>query len=203
MIEEQRDKKLKKMKCPKCKQKGWMNLEDGTHYWCAWCGGTTNFDGTPYIAPPYQYYICPRCGKGTDFIEDEQHICPKCHYDPMVQTEFSSKDYENARTSSPEIFNQFKSNLREKYTIHSPQFDEELYKEVLADEYKSFLESEARKARQERERQLNINKIHCPKCGSTSIGSTTRGYSLLTGFLGSGTPMNVCQKCGYKWKPGK
>lgn len=44
-------------------------------------------------------------------------------------------------------------------------------------------------------------KVRCPKCGSTSIGSTTRGYSLLTGFLGSGTPMNVCQKCGYKWKP--
>ena len=46
-------------------------------------------------------------------------------------------------------------------------------------------------------------KVRCPKCGSTSIGSTTRGYSLFTGFLGSGTPMNVCQKCGYKWKPSK
>ena len=46
-------------------------------------------------------------------------------------------------------------------------------------------------------------KIHCPKCGSTSIGTTTRGYSFLTGFLDSGTPMNVCQRCGHKWKPGK
>jgi DNA-directed RNA polymerase subunit RPC12/RpoP len=46
-------------------------------------------------------------------------------------------------------------------------------------------------------------KPHCPRCGSTSIGTTTRGYSFWTGFLGSGTPMNVCQKCGHKWKPGR
>ena len=46
-------------------------------------------------------------------------------------------------------------------------------------------------------------KPHCPRCGSTSIGTTTRGYSFWTGFLGSGTPMNVCQNCGHKWKPGK
>lgn len=43
----------------------------------------------------------------------------------------------------------------------------------------------------------------CPKCGSTSIGTTTRGFSLVTGFIGSGKPMNVCQNCGHKWKPGR
>lgn len=46
-------------------------------------------------------------------------------------------------------------------------------------------------------------KPHCPRCGSTSIGTATRGYSFWTGFLGSGTPMNVCQNCGHKWKPGR
>lgn len=44
---------------------------------------------------------------------------------------------------------------------------------------------------------------HCPKCGSTSIATINRGYSILTGFLGSGKPVNVCQQCGYKWNPGK
>ena len=54
----------------------------------------------------------------------------------------------------------------------------------------------------ERER---TNKLipKCPKCGSTSISTVNRGYSILTGFLGSGKPMNVCQNCGHKWKPGK
>ncbi len=42
----------------------------------------------------------------------------------------------------------------------------------------------------------------CPKCGSTSIATVNRGFSLLTGFIGSGKPMNVCQMCGYKFKPG-
>lgn len=33
----------------------------------------------------------------------------------------------------------------------------------------------------------------CPQCGSTSIATVNRGYSIVWGFLGSGTPMNVCQ----------
>ena len=45
------------------------------------------------------------------------------------------------------------------------------------------------------------NQPKCPKCGSTSIGVANKGFSLLTGFLGSGKTMNFCQNCGYKWKP--
>ena len=47
----------------------------------------------------------------------------------------------------------------------------------------------------------NKDQIHCPRCKSTSIQTINRGYSFWTGFLGSGSPRNVCQKCGYKWKP--
>lgn len=50
---------------------------------------------------------------------------------------------------------------------------------------------------EERER----NTIKCPKCGSTAVQTVNRGYSFWTGFFGSGSPRNVCQKCGYKWKP--
>ncbi|MGN1083222.1 MAG: zinc-ribbon domain-containing protein [Candidatus Avispirillum sp.] len=46
------------------------------------------------------------------------------------------------------------------------------------------------------------NAIKCPKCGSTSIATINRGYSLVLGFIGSGSARNVCQKCGYKFKPG-
>lgn len=45
------------------------------------------------------------------------------------------------------------------------------------------------------------NKVHCPKCNCTDIGVTNRGYSVVWGFIGSGKSMNVCKKCGYKWKP--
>lgn len=47
------------------------------------------------------------------------------------------------------------------------------------------------------------NRIRCPKCGSTSISTVNRGFSLVTGFWGSGDPRNVCQRCGHKWKPGR
>ena len=43
----------------------------------------------------------------------------------------------------------------------------------------------------------------CPKCGSTSLATINRGYSVVWGFIGSGAPVNVCQACGYKFKPGR
>lgn len=46
----------------------------------------------------------------------------------------------------------------------------------------------------------NIPK--CPKCGATAIATINRGYSIVWGFLGSGKPVNVCQVCGHKFKPG-
>ena len=45
--------------------------------------------------------------------------------------------------------------------------------------------------------------VHCPKYNSISIATISKGYSAITGFVNSGSPMNVCQNCGYKWKPGK
>ena len=41
----------------------------------------------------------------------------------------------------------------------------------------------------------------CPRCGSTYIATVNRGFSIVTGFIGSGQARNVCQKCGHKWKP--
>ena len=46
------------------------------------------------------------------------------------------------------------------------------------------------------------NTVCCPNCGSKSIATVNRGYSLFWGFLGSGKPVNVCQACGHKFKPG-
>jgi len=43
----------------------------------------------------------------------------------------------------------------------------------------------------------------CPRCGSTVITTGRRGYSLLTGFIGSNKTVNRCANCGYSWKPGK
>lgn len=44
-------------------------------------------------------------------------------------------------------------------------------------------------------------KVTCPECGSPSITTGSRGYSLVSGFVGSGKTVNRCGRCGYKWKP--
>ena len=41
----------------------------------------------------------------------------------------------------------------------------------------------------------------CPKCGSTYITAGTRGYSAVTGFIGSGKTVNRCANCGHSWEP--
>ena len=49
--------------------------------------------------------------------------------------------------------------------------------------------------------QKENNQVRCPRCGSTNITAGQRGYSLLTGFVGSGSTVNRCASCGHKWKP--
>ena len=55
-------------------------------------------------------------------------------------------------------------------------------------------------AQEERKRQER-NLPRCPKCGSTSITASQRGYSFWTGFLGSNKTVNRCSNCGHTWKP--
>lgn len=43
--------------------------------------------------------------------------------------------------------------------------------------------------------------VRCPKCLSSQIQATNRGFSLLTGFIGSNQTVNHCLRCGYSWKP--
>lgn len=57
------------------------------------------------------------------------------------------------------------------------------------------------KERKRKEYLAHKDNPRCPKCGSTSISTGQRGYSLLTGFFGSGNTVNRCSNCGYKWKP--
>ena len=49
--------------------------------------------------------------------------------------------------------------------------------------------------------KINLQQNRCPRCGSTSITTGQRGYSLLTGFIGSSKTVNRCGNCGYSWKP--
>ena len=59
---------------------------------------------------------------------------------------------------------------------------------------------QAKEAEEER-KKADESKPRCPKCGSTSITAGQKGYSILTGFLGSNKTVNRCSNCGHTWKP--
>ncbi len=65
------------------------------------------------------------------------------------------------------------------------------------------IEEERRVIAKKREELKKQGIASCPKCGSTSIATVNRGYSMVSGFIGSGKPINVCQVCGHKWETGK
>lgn len=49
---------------------------------------------------------------------------------------------------------------------------------------------------------LEYNKVlRCPRCHSTAVTTGARGFSMVSGFLGSGKTVNRCGQCGYTWKP--
>lgn len=47
------------------------------------------------------------------------------------------------------------------------------------------------------------DKVRCPHCGSSSITTGQRGFSIITGFWGSNKTVNRCGACGYSWRPKK
>lgn len=57
------------------------------------------------------------------------------------------------------------------------------------------------KVKEALETPSNYASLRCPKCGSTNVTTGARGYSMVTGFIGSGKTVNRCGKCGNVWKP--
>lgn len=115
---------------------------------------------------------CPVCGQNNFYP-----VCDLSHDDLIILGKISSDD----------SFIQAMIELKEKDVIEF---------QLKMSQFRNQIEQQKNSNQQEPE------QITCPKCGSTNIQSTNRGYSILTGFIGSGSPRNVCQKCGFKWKPG-
>ena len=120
------------------------------------------------------------------FSPDKESDKIFCKYHPEEVLQFSKLTYEEynilGSVSSSFHFMQAMEDLKEKdiieFNLKMSQFRTQAGQQTQED-----------------------NKVRCPKCSCTDIGVANRGYSILTGFIGSGKSMNVCKKCGYKWKP--
>lgn len=126
------------------------------------------------LVPKEGLTICPACKKG--ILEDSV----------LTHDEFNLiEDISDSDRQFLEAMIELKKNDPIEYQLKISQFKTQLKQQESA----------------KKKEEESGNQIHCPKCGSTTIQTVNRGYSFWTGFLGSGSPRNVCQKCGYRWKP--
>lgn len=144
---------------------------------------------------------CPECGKE---ISDKSRTCIHCGYpfesDNIIKI--------NGTEYSTELFKKLLENTELKNQIEVMQF-------LIANTDCEFQTAKATVNKIVETKKIpqvltlqpkpkeDLNKVKCPKCGSTNITAGQRGYSLVWGFAGSGSTVNRCANCGHKWKPGK
>ena len=146
---------------------------------------------------------CPECGKE---ISDKSHACIHCGY-PISENIINHNDKnENDNLEHTESSAKFSDcpicGRHQEDMIVCPVCGYKYGDEIPDIEtVKKTLNKSIKDA--EKKFKYNEKPITCPKCGSTQFSTLQRGHSLIFGWLGSGEPQNVCQKCGYKWTPGR
>lgn len=150
---------------------------------------------------------CPECGKE---ISDKANTCPNCGcpleinkyslyivncgtkvsmwngLSLVLNLDFDYEDMDNILNNLP--YKIYQCSTIEEANLLSQKLE------------KYYVDIEIKDSINNTINQVN-RRLLCPKCNSENIQTLNRGYSILTGFIGSGSPRNVCQNCGHKWKP--
>lgn len=162
---------------------------------------------------------CPECGKE---VSDKAPTCIHCGYPLLAQKEFSYKVVlpsidklgKNSATAARIASEILKVPMYE-ITDKLLKRQEVLVQNGLTLEQAKTIEQQFQKENisinietyePKPENDVVINNhfvVRCPQCGSTEYHAGARGFSLVTGFIGSGKTVLTCLKCGHRWKPGK
>lgn len=122
-------------------------------------------------------------------LTDDAKICPDCQSN-LVDIDFPALDLK--------ILSKI-SDSTDFYDAMIKLHDDDIIEyELKMSQFRS--QVQAKEAEEER-KKADESKPRCPKCGSTSIAAGQKGYSILTGFLGSNKTVNRCSNCGHTWKP--
>lgn len=122
-------------------------------------------------------------------LTDDAKICPDCQSN-LVDIDFPALDLK--------ILSKI-SDSTDFYDAMIKLHDDDIIEyELKMSQFRS--QVQAKEAEEER-KKAEESKPRCPKCGSTSITAGQKGYSILTGFLGSNKTVNRCSNCGHTWKP--
>lgn len=187
--------KMSQIICPECNKKISSYAKQ-----CPDCGfpmddflkehGLNDFD---------KAWICTKCGEIYNIDTLKRPICEYCN-NILVQTDITNDEAcMNLYSMNEDEYDNYEKELACKY---GSNYSETAFKIRRKKIHKDVAEYEKQIDNHQPSQQPNT-QVTCPKCGSTSIATTNRGYSFFTGFIGSGKPVNVCQRCGHKWKPGK
>lgn len=142
-------------------------------------------------------FVCPKCNRQLGSLHGYKKKCDYCGTE-MIETKYDN--FYNNNMSDEEM----DKRIFEEYVKGNPLYDEKWgrYTECKLKEIDQETKLWKAGLLPKKEKQ-DKNTPKCPKCGSTAITAGQRGYSLLTGFLGSGQTVNRCANCGYKWKLGR
>lgn len=149
-----------------------------------------------------EVWLCTECNGGSYItpgsVQEDTIWCSKCHSKTKRKTPLTVDEYvQISLTSEDRNFINAMIELKQKDII---AFNEKIAIFRSEVERRTAIQRKEIAERQAREK-ANQNVPRCPKCGSTAITAGQRGFSLLTGFIGSGNTVNRCSNCGHKWKP--
>lgn len=151
--------------------------------------------------------ICPKCGEFTGsnipFNPNDKIVCPNCNYPMMTPTEITFSEMEDLITKKKPIsWEEYKKDARQKYTINSSVFDQDLYNKIIREEYERYHLNDDVPTSTPKPVTKHIPK--CPTCGSSNIHRISTSKRITGNFLFGLFSSNVgktfeCLNCKYKW----
>lgn len=162
---------------------------------------------------------CPECGKE---VSDKASTCIHCGY-PLSE---STQQRPQPQTVSQPVQSVYRPVASRGFYVYSAH-DGNVHLECgkcetvikLAGKYFSYMssdkcisntlircphcanESPAGSTFIAKKKPVVVEKLKCPRCGSTLVTTGSRGVSFWTGLWGSNKTVNRCGKCGHTWEP--
>lgn len=147
--------------------------------------------------------FCPKC-KSTNIECVKDRICLDCGSAWYWHSSTSKKCIKCGSENTTDEIDDYNCKMDDYLLLFNISHDGNFILQMLKLKNDDPIEYELKMAqfREIAERKkAEESKPRCPKCGSTSITAGQKGYSILTGFLGSNKTVNRCSNCGHTWKP--
>ena len=150
-------------------------MSESNNVKCAGCG--SSFNRMFLMGKQGNANVCPMCGGKLTGEEEHPDWITWYYYKDPQYGDYSLWDKLPLRPEELELIQEFKAPPRD--SAGSSEKAKEILRTYVPD---AFLETPK-------------PEICCPLCGSTEFTILNRGYSVWTGFLGSGKAKRVCNRC--------